>query len=461
MARHRALPLIAILSALALLLAACGGGGGDDSDTTSAGTEGGDAAGDATEGGDAAAENNEAPDQGVTATSLDWGLIYDQTGPTAGTQVPFANGIKTYFNKVNEEGGVNGRTINVIEEDEQYDAAVGVQAYNKLVSQTPVVGMTGANNSSFQAAIAEDIDTNGVPIVGAQSTTQVAVNPFRENFFAMECTYPDQADVAVAFGFRLAGSDAPTAATMVGNVASGLEWSELIEARVTQGGGEFLGQQLVEYGAADADQQAQAIASQDPDLIFFHGGDALAVTFIRSLEKFGVTDTPIIGIFAQKVDDVPNASQTMAENYYAVHCYAAANEPGVEIADELIAAAQANGIDESEYLTSDFANGYVVGMAIVEGIRNAGAELTRDTLREGLEQISGLDTGGLSPAVTFTADDHVGVKSVVPFKWNFDEGAYEQIGTFDDWSGCITNFYVTESLESWSPDCAPDVAAQG
>src|SRR5690606_14484656 len=95
-ARHRALPLIAILSALALLLAACGGGGGDDSDTTSAGTEGGDAAGDATEGGDAAAENNEAPDQGVTATSLDWGLIYDQTGPTAGTQVPFANGIKTY-----------------------------------------------------------------------------------------------------------------------------------------------------------------------------------------------------------------------------------------------------------------------------------------------------------------------------------------------------------------------------
>jgi hypothetical protein len=50
--------------------------------------------------------------------------------------------------------------------------------------------------------------------------------------------------------------------------------------------------------------------------------------------------------------------------------------------------------------------GHVYGRLVVEGLRRAGRNLTRETLVDALESIRGWDAGGVMPAVSFSAADH-------------------------------------------------------
>ena len=83
------------------------------------------------------------------------------------------------------------------------------------------------------------------------------------------------------------------------------------------------------YGAANMDQQAQEIAAKKPQVIFTHGGTAQNVTAFKSFEKYGITSTLTIGIYAQETDPVALASPAVGKNYYAVNCWQNAKASGV------------------------------------------------------------------------------------------------------------------------------------
>ena len=110
-------------------------------------------------------------------------------------------------------------------------------------------------------------------------------------------------------------------------------------------------------------------------MIFLHGGVSIGVPALTSLEKFGVTDTPIAGIFALESAAVAEASEPVGANFSAINCYSSAEQPDVPGAEQMIADAEANGVDPEIYNATDFTNGYVSAMVLVEGIRQAGDEL--------------------------------------------------------------------------------------
>lgn len=382
----------------------------------------------------------------MTSDTIAWGLIYDQTGPTAGTQQPFGDGIKTAIGVINESGGVRGRTIEILEEDEKYEVPVGVAAYNKLVDDTPVIGMTGLNNSSFQAAVIEDLDANGVPVLGAQSTTKIAVNPVREYFWAMQCSWADQADVAVAHGFQEVG-EGHSAVAVFGNVASGEEYGKQVQARVEAGGGEYLGGVTIEFGAPEADAQAQQIADLDPDVIHLHGTGTNGIPLVRSMEKFGLTDILVVGAYGLHVPEIPRSAPAIADNYDAVDCYAFEGDA----MEEVRAAAEAAGFDQAAYTRREFVNGWVVGNTIAAALDAAGPEPTRESLNAAIPTLTDLDTGGLSENVSFGPDDHLGIEAVRPFRFSAEADDFEGVGTYEDYAACIVSEDLTESLENYDP----------
>ena len=122
----------------------------------------------------------------MTAKEVSIGVIADLTGPTAAVQVPFTEGIKTQVEAINDAGGINGRKIKILDEDDKGEVPVGVAAYKKLVSQTPVVGISGLNGSSIQEAALKLIEKDNMPLVGPQSTVKGGLVPLHKSiFFAM------------------------------------------------------------------------------------------------------------------------------------------------------------------------------------------------------------------------------------------------------------------------------------
>ncbi|MDY7038484.1 MAG: ABC transporter substrate-binding protein, partial [Thermodesulfobacteriota bacterium] len=82
--------------------------------------------------------------QGITDTEIKLGGILTQSGPIAIIGVPIINGINDYINYINEEGGIHGRKIKMLMEDDQFKVPKAIAAYNKLWHRDKVFTLLGA-----------------------------------------------------------------------------------------------------------------------------------------------------------------------------------------------------------------------------------------------------------------------------------------------------------------------------
>lgn len=425
----------AVLIAVSLMVAACssgekdGGGGSGDSNSFA------------------------DPASGVTKDALNYGIIYDQTGPTASTQVPFGSGLQAALKAANTAGGVNGRKIKISTCDEKYEVAPAIACLKQMISQTPVVGVTALNNSSFQAAGLPLVQQAKLPVIGPESTSKDIVSPFPKYVWATECTYPNQADVAVAYAAKKLGKTTFTAVGLGGNVASADAYLDQVKARVKKAGASYKETVHYEYGAPNMDQQAQAIANAKPDVIFTHGGTAQNVTAFKSLEKFGVTKTLVVGIFAQETDPIALASPKVGANYVAINCYSNAKQKDVAGVPQMVKDAKAAGYNAALYNSTDFTNGYVNGLLIIEALKRAGDKLTRESLNGVMPKITNFDTKGLSPKITFGANDSVGVASVRPYKFNYSISTWEPDGTYEQYEKCNSQEFQKGNIDAFDVNC--------
>src|SRR5215212_1786180 len=78
------------------------------------------------------------PVRGVTNTEILIGTVTDLSGVTAVQGVNSANAIRLAFDEANAKGGIHGRKIRYIVEDNQYQVPRTVQAMNKLINNDKV-----------------------------------------------------------------------------------------------------------------------------------------------------------------------------------------------------------------------------------------------------------------------------------------------------------------------------------
>ena len=82
-----------------------------------------------------------AQTRGVTDTEILIGGAHDLSGVFAAVSTPAVNGANLYFDMVNANGGVHGRTIRYIVEDHGYQLPRATQAFNKLIERDGVFAM--------------------------------------------------------------------------------------------------------------------------------------------------------------------------------------------------------------------------------------------------------------------------------------------------------------------------------
>ena len=81
--------------------------------------------------------------QGVTQDSIVLGQAAVFSGPAAQLGIQMRNGIKAHLDHVNEKGGVHGRKITLVTEDDGYEAARAPVATKKLIEEQKVFALIG------------------------------------------------------------------------------------------------------------------------------------------------------------------------------------------------------------------------------------------------------------------------------------------------------------------------------
>ncbi|MFL5942041.1 MAG: ABC transporter substrate-binding protein [Gaiellaceae bacterium] len=104
-----------------------------------------------------------SPQQGVNKGVITVGGIYDETGPIDATVE--RDTVRSYFNLVNAQGGVNGYKLQLIDCDSKYDPSSAHQCAQKLISEG-VLAIVGWLSLSGEQSETKYLTSQGVPIIG-------------------------------------------------------------------------------------------------------------------------------------------------------------------------------------------------------------------------------------------------------------------------------------------------------
>jgi branched-chain amino acid transport system substrate-binding protein len=121
-----------------------------------------------------AAEKKYGP--GVTDTEIKLGQTEPYSGPVTALSM-FAKAQVAYIDKINAEGGINGRKIKLMSLDDAYSPPRTVEQTRRLVEQDGVLAIFGTMGTATNLAVRKYLNDHKVPQLFALTGSSTAINP--------------------------------------------------------------------------------------------------------------------------------------------------------------------------------------------------------------------------------------------------------------------------------------------
>jgi branched-chain amino acid transport system substrate-binding protein len=365
--------------------------------------------------------------RGVTKDNIKLGLILVKTGPVAALGLPNGQGMVDYMQYLNDQGGVNGRKIEVIWEDDQFEAPKSVAALKKLITRDNVLTVITTGGSNQTIANFRSINEYKVPNI-PNALMREFYDPFQPYVFAMGATYDAQMECIVDYIFNDLNEKKPRVGMAYAKKEYGIGSLEAVKKRLKAYGSELVCEVALPTGAVDSSSQILTLQENKVDYVITCDVMPPVITFLKTAEKFNYKPKHIFGFNWSADDALVKACGEAARNYIGVNFVGAwADEsPGLKLTREI-----AQKYNRKEIgMTSLYINGIGVSMLFGEAFKRAGKDLTPDSLKAALETLKDYSTGGVLPPVTYTPKSHAPAEMVKFFKADVDKKC---IVAISDW----------------------------
>src|SRR6202041_1168977 len=140
-----------------------------------------------------------AETRGVTDKEILIGTYTDLSGVTAMWGVNNSNAWRMAFDEANEAGGINGRKIKYIVEDNQYQVPRSVQAMNKLINRDGIFIAVANGGTPMNNATMPDQLAKGVPNIFPLTSARSMYEPLNHLKFGLAASYYDQMRAGVKY----------------------------------------------------------------------------------------------------------------------------------------------------------------------------------------------------------------------------------------------------------------------
>ena len=211
------------------------------------------------------------------------------TGPTATFAISGRNGALLAADEINRAGGVLGRPIALLSEDDRGEAAEAASVVSKLITRDHVVALIGENASSRSLAAAPIAQSYSVPMV-SPSSTNVEVTKKGDYIFRVCFIDSYQGKVLAAFARR--NLKAQTAAILIDSRSDySVGLAEAFRQAFTGLGGSIVAEPKYSEGDSDFSAQLTAIRPSKPDVLFIPGYYTDAGLIARQAKSLGVKAT--------------------------------------------------------------------------------------------------------------------------------------------------------------------------
>lgn len=344
---------------------------------------------------------------GVTDKSILIGMTAPFSGPNGAYGLDMKEVIQAYFRQINQTGGVHGRTLALRDLDDGYETERAVANTQALIKNEQVFALLASYGSSpTTAAMNEAFGIAGVPLIGAisgaDSLRQSPLDsPNNRYMFNVRASYANETEALVnhlvSLGIKsiavLYQNDGFGKSGLAG-VVSALKKHELAPSAVA----------TVERNSVDVTQAVQTIAKINPQAVIMVTLYKPTAAFVRSMKKADqlpqfMTLSPVgADLLVQELGEAARGigiSQVMPSPW---------NDTTPLVRDYQKLLGKQN---KPSYYGVE---AYAMAKVLVDALRKAGRDLTREKLVAALESMQNHDLGGYR--VSYSANERFGSRFV-------------------------------------------------
>jgi ABC-type branched-subunit amino acid transport system substrate-binding protein len=353
------------------------------------------------------------------------GLTGALTGPPASTYAPAVDALRIYIDRVNAAGGVNGRKINLILQDDSAQPGKAAANAKKLITQDNVILMLNASLSSTYAPVSAEAKQADVPLLFASSVCPKTVYPPADPLQFCTTAFAANYDSRATLAFIKETAKQP--------VKLGLS---AMAIPISRGEIDFAEEQSKGMGMTPVAKEA--IPPPTPDYTPFatkikdagaNWGYSWApwVTQVRTLESLRRLDWKGDFVAWAHLEAEGELARLKDGQFYVIGANSLFQE-NLPIHAEIREAAKKAG---SQYPAEQMTEGWIAGMVIEAALKATGWPATRQKLAAAMSDLK-IDTKGLRGGpIEWTKDNHFRTRQYYRvYRWNPAKSAIVQV---KDW----------------------------
>ena len=341
--------------------------------------------------------------QGVGKDTILIGTIQDLSGPLAGFGKQARNGMLLRVEEINEQGGVHGRKLKLLVEDDGYDPKKAVLAAQKLVNQDRIFLMAGhlgtAQNMAAMPVQFEKNVVNFMPITAAREMYE----PLHRLKYSFAATYYDQ--IRQALPKMVKEKNVKKVCTIYQDDEFGLEVARGAEAGLKTLNMELAEKTTYKRGATDFSSQVAKMKSSGCELVVLGTIIRETIGTIGESRKTGFN--PIfLGSSAAYTDLIHKLGGKAMDGLYATMTV---QHPYLDEASQPIrfwANKYKTRFNEDPTVFSVY--GYIIIDQFIKAAQKAGPNLTTDSFVKAMDTMTFEPDMFGSPKATYTATKRLG-----------------------------------------------------
>jgi len=338
-------------------------------------------------------------EEGVTDTEIHLGQWGPQTGPAAAWG-NVARGTGDYFKWINDNGGINGRKIVYHMFDDGYNPAKTKAGVKELQEGTGIFAWACGVGTSPGLAVRDYLAERNIPWVGPAAASMHWVNPPQRNLFAVYPLYVSEAKALVRYAIEKMGKK--RIAIIYLNDEYGKNGLRGALSELEAHGMEAVAQVSMEAKDADLKPHVMQLRKSEADVVLMWTtvpgsagivGISKAMQFTPQFMSTSTTsDFPFMmkitkgiweGTITATLGQLPDSDLPLLKKYKE------------EVFDKYAAKEERWGVF--------YYAGIIFTEPMIEGLKRAGRDLTRENFIAAMESIKGFK--GIGPEVNFKPFD--------------------------------------------------------
>ncbi|KWE92998.1 amino acid ABC transporter substrate-binding protein [Burkholderia ubonensis] len=345
-----------------------------------------------------------AAEPGVTDDAIRLGMVNAQTGAAGGLGHGLRIGAQAVFDDANARGGVHGRKIDLVVDDDRYEPDRTIDGTLAMIEQRNVFALFGYVGTPTTTAVLPIIKDAGIPLVGAFTGAMALRKPVIPEVFNIRASYEDETRALV--DHFIAHGGAKRFAVFYQDDGFGLAVLAGTRLALQRHGLDVVATGTFRRGTTAVDSGLAAVLEGRPDVVIMVGPYTPIAAFMRAARHEGLkarlaavsfvgTDDLLRLVGADGDGTLISQVVPLPQSDFGVirDC---ARLIGQRFPEERVGVVNIEGCIDAKVM--------------LIGLERAGPSPTRAALIQALESIRHLDLGGLT--ADLGADHHQALNAV-------------------------------------------------